>query len=449
MNDKHDIQQPENCGLSRRDFLKTSAIVGGTAFLGSVPGFSQIQAARAQAEEGQSAYPLSDPANQIYSVCLQCNTGCGIKVKLLDGVAAKIEGNPFHPMTMYPHIDYATPTTETGTVDGAICPKGQAGLQSVYDPYRLVSVLKRKPGTPRGGGQWETIAFEQALEEVVEGGDLFGEGVVPGLRESYALTDAGVAKDMAAAIKTIQNEKDADARQVLITEFQTTFADHLDALIDPEVPDFGPRNNQFVFTWGRLKDARKDFISRFLSAYGTANAHGHTTVCQGSLYFTGKAMSEQFTDGSWTGGQKFYWQGDVGNSEFIIFVGASPFEGNYGPPLRSPRLTKNLVEDSLKFVVVDPRFSKTASKAWKWLPAKPGTEGALALALIGWVIDNERYNAPYLSAANRGAADLLGQTTWTEATWLVKVDENGRTGQIPARQRNRTARKRGASALNR
>jgi tetrathionate reductase subunit A len=432
MNEEQEIEQPENCGLSRREFLKQSAIVGGTAaaFLGAVPGFNRIQEARAQAQEGDLAYPLVDPANQIYSVCLQCNTGCGIKVKLLDGVAAKIDGNPFHPMTMYPHIDYATPVAEAGTIDGAICPKGQAGIQSVYDPYRLVNVLKRKQGTPRGGGQWETIPFEQAIEEVVEGGDLFGEGAVPGLRESYALTDAAVATAMTSAIKAIQAEKDPDAKRELIAEFQTTFADDLDVLIDPEHPDFGPRNNQFVFAWGRLKDARKDFIARFLSAYGTANAHGHTTVCQGSLYFTGKAMSEQFTDGKWTGGQKFYWQGDVGNSEFVIFVGASPFEGNYGPPLRSPRITTNLVENNLKYVVVDPRFSKTASKAWKWLPGKPGTEGAMALALIRWIIDNERFNAPYLSAANRAAADLLGQTTWTEATWLVKLDEDGLPGKF-------------------
>jgi tetrathionate reductase subunit A len=424
-------KQPENCGLSRRDFVKIGAITGSAvAFLGGMPGFSRIMTVRAQEAEGVLAYPLADPANQIYTVCLQCNTGCGIKVKLLDGIAAKIDGSPFHPMNMYPHIPYETPVSELGTVEGAICPKGQAGLQSVYDPYRLVSVLKRKPGTPRGGGQWETIAFDQAITEVVEGGDLFGEGPVPGLRESYALSDADVAKQMAAAIKAIQNERDADARQALVAEFQTTFADHMDAMIDPDIPDFGPRNNQFVFAWGRLKDARKDLIARFLGAYGTANAHGHTTVCQGSLYFTGKAMSEQYTDGSWTGGVKFYWQGDVGNSEFIIFVGASPFEGNYGPPLRSPRITTNLVNNGLRFAVVDPRFSKTAAKAWRWVPAKPGTEGALALSLIRWVIDNERYNSTYLSAANKAAASANGDPTWTEATWLVKLDDEGKPGKF-------------------
>lgn len=418
--------QPEACGLSRRDFVRLGAIAGGSvAFLGGLPGFSRLVAAQegTPAAEGAAAYPLTDPANQIYSVCLQCNTGCGIKVKLLDGVAAKIDGNPFHPMTMYPHIPYETPVADAGTIDGAICPKGQAGLQSVYDPYRLVSVVKRKPGTARGANQWVTVPFDQAVTEIVEGGDLFGEGPVPGLRESYVLTDKAVAKAMAAAIKAITDAKKPEEKLALVAAFKAEFADHLDLLIDPDHPDLGPRNNQFTFAWGRLKDARKDFISRFLGAYGTANAHGHTTVCQGSLYFTGKAMSETYTDGKWTGGQKFYWQGDIGNTEFAIFVGASPFEGNYGPPLRSPRITQAAVDGNMKFVVVDPRFSKTAAKAWKWLPAAPGSEGALALAMIGWLLDHDRYNKGYLGAANEAAATAAGEPTWTEATWLVKVED--------------------------
>lgn len=424
------VEQPKTCGLSRRDFIKAGALGGTVAFLGGLPGFNRIIQARAQGSEGEYAYPLADPTHQIYSVCLQCNTGCGIKVKLLDGIVAKIDGNPFHPMTMYPHIPYETPVSKLGTVEGAICPKGQAGMQSVYDPYRLVSVLKRKPGTPRGGGEWETISFEKAIEEIVEGGDLFGEGNVPGLRESYALKDEQVAKDMDSAVEKILAEKDPDAKLALIEAFKEQFAEYLDVMIDPDHPDLGPKNNQFVFAWGRLKGARQDLIKRFLHAYGTNNAHGHTTVCQGSLYFTGKAMSEQYIDGKWQGGSKFYWQGDVGNSEFIIFVGASPFEGNYGPPLRSPRITTNAVNNGMKFVVVDPRFSKTASKAWKWLPAIPGTEAAMAMALIQWIIDNQRYNAAYLSAVNEAAATINDDPTWTEAAWLVKLDEDGKPGNF-------------------
>ena len=428
-NDKTESTQQSS--VSRRTFLKGSAVGGAAAFLGSIPVFNRLQAAQAQANTGELPYPLLDPTNQIYTVCLQCNTGCGIKVKLLDGVAVKIDGNPYSPMTMHPHVDYETPITEMSTAEGAICPKGQSGLQSVYDPYRLVSVVKRKPGTPRGGGEWETISFEQAIEEIVEGGDLFGEGHVPGLRESYALTDPNVAKEMAAAVKAIQAEKDLEAKRALIVEFQTTFADHLDTLIDPEHPDLGPKNNQVVFSWGRLKAGRAEFYRRWIGqSFGSVNAHGHTTVCQGSLYFTGMGMSHQLVDGKWSGGSKAYWQADLGNAEFAIIVGSSIFEGGYGPPLRTPALTENTVENGMRFVVVDPRFSKTAAKAWKWLPALPGSEGALAMGLIRWIIDNERFDARYLSATNKAAAAEIGEPTWTEAAWLVKINEDGTPGKF-------------------
>ena len=410
--------------FSRRDFLKFAAAAGGAAaFLGVLPHVSEALADA----KGQEGYILARPENQIYSVCLQCNTICGIKVKLDQGVAVKIDGNPYSPWTMTPHLDFNTPFAETATVEGAICPKGQAGLQTVYDPYRIVKVLKRKPATRRGANQWITIEFDQAIKEIVEGGNLFGEGNVPGLKESYALTDSKVAKAMADAVKKILGEKDLEKKQALIEEFKTTFDADLDKLIDPDHPDFGPINNQVVFNWGRLKGGRSDLINRFFrDGFGTTNTHGHTTVCQGSLYFTGKAMSEKYEEGKWTGGDKFYWQGDIGNSEFIIFVGASPFEGNYGPPLRSGKLTTGAVENGVKYAVVDPRLSKTAGKAWKWLPIKPGTEGAMAMALIRWVFDNEKFDAEYLSAANKAAAAQAGNPTWTEASWLVKLNDEGK-----------------------
>ncbi|MFN7036280.1 MAG: molybdopterin-dependent oxidoreductase [Bellilinea sp.] len=423
MTDTSSSQTSSQPTMTRREFLRNAGAAGfASAFLGITPALALTREGGAESGE----IPIHSVENQIYSVCLQCNTICGIKVKLLDGVAVKIDGNPYSPWTMNPHLDYETPFVQTGTVEGAICPKGQAGLQTVYDPYRVVKVLKRKPGTARGANQWITISFEQALNEIIEGGDLFGEGKVPGLRESYALTDAKVAGEMSAAVKKILAEKDEEKKKGLVEEFKQTFAAYLDTLIDPDHPDFGPKNNQVVFNWGRMKGGRSDFISRFFrDGFGTVNTHGHTTVCQGSLYFTGKAMSEKLVDGKWTGGAKFYWQGDIRNSEFIIFVGASPFEGNYGPPLRVPKITEGSVNHGAKFVVVDPRLSKTAGKAWKWLPIQPGSEGAMAMALIRWVLDNERYDADYLSAVNKAAAALKGNPTWTQAAWLVKLNEEG------------------------
>jgi tetrathionate reductase subunit A len=414
--------------LTRRDVLKTAALLGGAGLLASQT--SRFFETLARAEQNYltplEEYSLAQPEHQLYSVCLQCNTGCGIKVKLLDGVAVKIDGNPLSPWTLHPPLPYKTSPFEIATVEGALCPKGQAGLQTIYDPYRIRKVLKRQPGTKRGQNQWVTVSFEQAITEIVEGGDHFGEGHVSGLRELWAVRDPNLAKQMAEDVQKIWSAHERSEKEKLVAEFQEKYREQLDKLIDPEHPDLGPKNNQLVFLWGRVKGGREHLIRRFTQdAFGSVNAHGHTTVCQGSLYFTGKAMSEQYKDGKWTGGQKFYWQADTENSEFLIFVGASPFEANYGPPVRAPHITQNMVDAKLKIAVVDPRLSKTAAKAWKWLPIKPGTEAALALAMIRWIIENGRYDKKYLENANKAAAQQDGEPTWCNASWLVKI-ENGR-----------------------
>ncbi|GIU95952.1 MAG: hypothetical protein KatS3mg012_2409 [Gaiellaceae bacterium] len=361
---------------------------------------------------GEAPYELAKPENIVFSVCQQCNTQCGIKAKLVDGVLVKIDGNPYSPWTMKPPLPYETPLVQAAAVDGWICPKGQAGIQAAYDPYRIRKVLKRDG--PRGSGRWRSIDFDQAITEIVEGGDHFGEGHVPGLAELWALRDPDLAKEMSAGVKAIWDG------ELTVEEFKAKHREHLNVLIDPDHPDLGPKNNQVVFAWGRLKSGRGELLRRFIQeSYGSVNAHGHTTVCQGSLYFAGKAMSEQWIDGRWQKGVKAYWQADVGASEFVIFVGASPFEANYGPPYRTSQITDGLASGRLKIAVVDPRLSKTAAKAWRWVPAKPGSEGALALALIRWIIDNRRYDEAFLRNANKAAAEAAGEKTWTNATWLV------------------------------
>ena len=410
--------------LSRRDFLKLSTAVGGTlALLGGLPhAYAAIHKTMTADEQ---AFFESKPENQIHTVCLQCNTGCGIKVKLLDGLAAKIDGNPYSPWTLWPHLPYDTPLKETATVEGALCPKGQSGLQTVYDPYRITQVLKRKPGTKRGEGQWITIPFEQAIEEIVNGGDLFGEGKVEGFKDLFALRDPQVSAAMAADVKAIWAEKDPEKKKALVSEFKTKYAAHLDALIDPDHPDLGAKNNQFAFVWGRMKNGREDLVKRFVKqAFGSVNANGHTTVCQGSLYFTGKAMSAKWNaeKGSFDNGDKFYWQADTANSEFVIYVGANLFEANYGPPQRVPKATEALVSGR-KFAVIDPRLSKLAAKAWRWIPIKPGSDAAFALGMVRWMLENERYNKAYLALANQAAATAAGEPNFTNATWLVKVKD--------------------------
>jgi len=420
--DMNKIMEVINKKMDRRGFVKCSALLGGSLAAAT------YLARFAEAAVGQDwqildigdAYVHYLPENQIYTVCQQCNTNCGIKVKFVDGLVAKIDGNPYSPWTLTPQIPYKTPIAEAATVEGSICPKGQAGIQALYDPYRLVKVVKR--AGKRGENKWQTISFEQAISEIVNGGNLFGEGHVEGLKDICVLTDAKIAKELAADAEQVA------AKKMELAAFKEKHKDNLKYLIDPEHPDLGPKNNQFCLAWGRLKAGRGDLLKRFVASLGSENAHGHTTVCQGSLYFTCKAMSDQFEEGKFGGGKKFYWQADTGNAEFILFVGASPYEGNYGPPLRGQKLTDGIIDGSMKIAVVDPRCSKTAARAWKWVPIRSQGVGAFGMGLMHWIIENQRYDSRYLANANKAAAKADHEPTWTQAVWLVKINEDGTPG---------------------
>ncbi len=414
-----------NTKLSRRSLLKLTTLGSGGVLLGhQAAGFMQAKA------QQLGAYPLNDPENLIYSSCLQCNTGCPIKVKIKDGVAAKIDGNPITPWTMYPHLPYHSSLETMAKTDGSLCARGQAGIQSVYDPYRIRKVLKR--AGPRGSGKWVEISFEQAVKEIAQGGQLFrdigDERRYPGLDEYWAVRDPTVMQAMGKAVSAIWAEKDRAKKQALVEKFKVDFAEHLEAMIDPNHPDLGPKNNQVVFAWGRLKAGRRQFLDHFFrDSIGTVNMHGHTTVCQGSLYFAGKAMSDSYQYNAarerfeWSGGAKSYWQAELSGSEFVIFVGSNIFEGGYGIPLRTSKLTQGAASGKLKYAVIDPRAQKAVGQAEKWLAPKPGYDAAIAFGMMRWIFEHARFDARYLSAANKAAAAAIGEPTWSNAAWLVKI----------------------------
>ena len=423
--------------ISRRSFLKTStgALLGSgyiSALMG-LPGCVSRQSAVLSGSRPDAEYGLNKPENIIYSACLNCNTGCGIKVKIQDSIGVKIDGNPYNPFNLVPNIPMTASLADAAKIDAGLCPKGQAGIQTAYDPYRIRKVLKR--AGKRGENKWKSIPFKQAIKEIVEGGKLF-PGVpgeerrnVEGLRSIMALRDGKAAKTMAEDVKAIWDEKDQTVKKSLVAQFKTKHAAYAGTLIDPAHPDLGPKNNQFIIAWGRLKGGRSDIIKRFGEGFGTVNLHGHTTVCQGSLYFTCKAISEQYVDGKFKDGQKFYWQTDLEHARYVLFVGANLFEANYGPTNRAARLTGNLASGFTKIAVADPRFSKLASKAGLWLPVKPGEDAALAMAVIRWMIENDRFDKQFLACANKAAAKMNNEKSWTNASWLVEI-KDGKPGKF-------------------
>lgn len=414
-------QEPKGPNMDRRAALKACAALAGGAAFGLTGRCAQAETVMS----GAGPYPPADAENVLHTACLQCNTQCTLKVKMQDGLVTKIDGNPYSPMTIQTHLPFDTPAAEAVAADGAICPKGQAGVQTLYDPYRLRKVLKRSG--PRGSNKWKSIPFDQAIQEISEGGQLFADigekRDVAGFKQVMALKDPKLAKSLAADV--------ADVRKGTMTveDFKAKNAANLDVLIDPDHPDLGPKNNQLVLQGGRISPDRDVITKRFMfQSFGSANWFGHTTICEQAHH-----VGFMYSLASWQGtGDSYSWakgpnhmKPDYTKSEFVIFWGTGYNEANFGPTPLSPRVSQAIVDGHLKIAVIDPRLSKSAAKGW-WIPIHPDGDLALAMAMIRWIIDNKRYDEAFLRNANKAAAKAGGELSWSNATWLV----NPKTGKF-------------------
>jgi anaerobic selenocysteine-containing dehydrogenase len=94
----------------------------------------------------------------IPSACWQCVTRDAIVGYVEDGRLVKIEGHP-----------------EMLSSGGKLCARGQAGINQVYNPDRLLHPIKRVGR--RGEGKWQRISWEEALDLLVNGGEIAGRKV--------------------------------------------------------------------------------------------------------------------------------------------------------------------------------------------------------------------------------------------------------------------------------
>ncbi len=416
--------------VDRRGFLSSAALLGGCGLLaGTVaPVFSRLAHAQRMNEldRGEHKYPHNNPENTIYTTCLQCHTSCSLRCKVVDGVLVKIDGSPICAQTRIRNLPYAGDLAKAALAEGKICPKGQSGIETLYDPHRIIKVLKRKPGTPRGGGQWVTIDFNAAINEIVEGGDLFREGHVQGLKEIYVLRDRSIAKAMSEDVKKIRN------KSMTVEEFKSKHSDQMNTLIDPDHPDLGPKNNQFVFLAGRIQHGRAELMRWFTSdGIGSLNFFEHTTICEQSHHIAYKEATNNWQNGNWTGG-KDHMKPDFGSARFVIFFGTGFSDANFGPPLLSQLVAEGLANEDLKIAVLDPRLSRSAGKAHWWIPIKPGSDGAFAMGMARWIIDNGRIDRRFLENANQAAAKADHETAWSTASYLVKIEGDRPTRYLRA-----------------
>lgn len=133
--------------ISRRAFIKASAFSAAAVAATGIIKYPEVKPVTAAGDNPEGVITEKWMATS----CLNCPTRCAIRVRVVNGKAVKIVGNP-----------------ESQISEGEICPRGHIGVQVLYDPDRIKAPLKRTNPT-KGKGQdprWVSLSWPEALNEV-------------------------------------------------------------------------------------------------------------------------------------------------------------------------------------------------------------------------------------------------------------------------------------------
>jgi anaerobic selenocysteine-containing dehydrogenase len=257
-------------------------------------------------------------ADYYASSCRACPAGCGILVRVSEGRAKKIEGNPFHPVNR-----------------GKLCARGQAVLQELYHPDRVPQPMKRTGA--RGSGEFTKISWEEAMDLLI------------------------------GKLKGLQREKTAGNLAMMTPELRGTLA---------------------------------SLTTRFMRSFGSPHHLSYELLGPDWLR---AANSRSF-------GQSTLPYYDIAETRYLLSFGADFVESHlspvqYGYAFGKMRQGRDTVRGH--FTYVGGRMSLTAASADRWMTARPGSEGMLALGMARVILAESLYDKTALAANGVNAETLL------------------------------------------
>src|SRR6185436_3683717 len=116
--------------ISRRDFLKLATVGAATTAVLTGCGPASRYVKREPYME-MPEYTYNGLSTYYATTCRECAAGCGIIVRTMQGRAIKVEGNANNPVNL-----------------GKTCARGQATLQGLYNPDRVLYPGKQTRGAP-------------------------------------------------------------------------------------------------------------------------------------------------------------------------------------------------------------------------------------------------------------------------------------------------------------
>lgn len=141
-----------------------------------------------------------------------------------------------------------------------------------------------------------------------------------------------------------------------------------------------------------------DWIQRLQRAFGSPNFVTSMELCG-----WGRHLASLYTYGAPVPGQ---YMPDLDRAECILFWGYNPAISR----LAHATATRAALNRGAKLIVVDPRRAGLATKADPWLRVRPGTDAALALAIVNVMIERGWYDEAFVRGWTNGPLLVRGDT---------------------------------------
>jgi molybdopterin-containing oxidoreductase family iron-sulfur binding subunit len=129
-------------GVRRREFLK---VMGASTAAAAAVGCTSEKVGNLVPYLVSPDQTVPGVSTYYATTCRECAAACGIIAETRDGRVIKLEGNPAHPLNR-----------------GALCARGQASLQGLYNPDRLRVPLMKQ------GGTFKEITWDEAIRTLTQ-----------------------------------------------------------------------------------------------------------------------------------------------------------------------------------------------------------------------------------------------------------------------------------------
>ena len=160
--------------------------------------------------------------------------------------------------------------------------------------------------------------------------------------------------------------------------------------------------------WWTEDSSFTDMQDDFCKLYGTPNFSMHSNLCD----VTRKASYTMAMGDDRP-------LADFIQAKYILLFGWNPTSAIKWVYL--PRIITRAIEHGARMVVVDPYLSDTAAKAQEWVKIRPGTDGAMALAMCHVIIRDNLYDKEFVESWTSGFAEFSAYLKDKTPQWAEKI----------------------------